>query len=82
MFRADMPLLAIYVAHTDSTHLTNDGNSEPAEIVNVVVEVEAEVGVVIIEAMMKEADSVYGLVDVLRWCGKYFWHGQMDTHGT
>lgn len=52
------------------------------KIVNVVVEVEAEVEVVIIEAMMKESDSVYGLVDVLRWCGKHFWHGQMDTHGT
>jgi hypothetical protein len=44
MFQADMPLLAIHVAHADSTHLTNDGNSGPAEIVNVVVEVEAEVG--------------------------------------
>jgi hypothetical protein len=71
MFQADMPLLAIHVAHADSTHLTNDGNSGPAEI-----------GVINIEAMMKESDSVYGLVDVLRWCGKHFWHGQMDTHGT
>jgi hypothetical protein len=36
------------------------------KIANVVVEVEAKVGVVIIEAMMKESDSVYGLVDILR----------------